>query len=68
MEIVRRKLDWGRKTVKWECSELRNISTVLSGTKDQALVQPSTIPHAQELIHTELRAVLRWEDDGGQST
>jgi hypothetical protein len=44
MEIVKRKVDWGRKTVKWERSELRNISTVLSQTKDQAFIQTSTIP------------------------
>ena len=58
---------WDRKTVKWEHLDLRSTSKVFSPTMDQASIPIPTVPVEQGLIHTELSALLRWEDDGGQT-
>ena len=37
-------------------------------TKDQAYIQAPAGPDEQGIIHTELSALLRWEDDGGRTS
>ena len=65
--ITTRNDRWDRKTVKWEHLDLRSTSKVFSPTMDQASIQIATVPVEQGLIHIELSALLRWEDDGGQT-
>ena len=65
---TKRNDGWDRRTVKWEHPELRNLSKAFSRIKDQASIQTPTVAGEQGLIHIELIVLLRWEDDGGQTT
>ena len=66
--ITTRNDRWDRKTVKWEHLDLRSSSKAFPPTKDQAYIQAPAVPDEQGIIHTELSALLRWEDDGGRTS
>ena len=68
MLTAKRKLGWDRETAMGEDPGLRNSSKVFSGTTDQTSLQRRTTPNKQGSNHTELTALLRWEDDGGQTS
>ena len=59
---------WSRKVVRWGHPELRSVSRSSSKKENQTSIKTSTVPGERELINAELNALLRWEDDGGQSS
>jgi hypothetical protein len=65
--MTKRSDELDRTIVRWAHTEAIDISKNFPFTQEQAFIHPSTVPGEQELLHTELSVLLRWEDDGGRS-